>query len=87
MVNFKASGHAGEHKRALAAQTTEHKAVSKAEKLAWSQKEGMLAAVPADLPKKERWKRIAALVETKAPSECARRYLDIRRALLAQRDA
>ena len=48
MVNFKASGHAGEHKRALAAQTTEHKAVSKAEKLAWSQKEGMLAAVPAD---------------------------------------
>ena len=33
MVNFKASGHAGEHKRALAAQTTEHKAVSKAEKL------------------------------------------------------
>ena len=47
MVNFKASGHAGEHKRALAAQTTEHKAVSKAETLAWSQQEGMLAAVPA----------------------------------------
>ena len=48
--------------------------------------DGALAEVPADLPKKERWKRIAALVG-KAPSECAKRYLEVRRALLRQQDS